>query len=163
MSRAASTETFPNPPANLGYGDVRLRFDRLAAADVRRGFVPCYSFRIIAGSYEVGHVNLRIGDTDHIQLYAGHIGYEVLEPFRGHRYAYQACLALAPFVRSFYPSVIITADPDNQASLRTIQRLGAVFINEVPVPRTDPNFARGSRAKRRFEWTPPGSTQRTLR
>ena len=150
----ASTSSLPSPPKNLCFGDVQLRFDRLASADLKRGFVPCYNFRIVAGTNEVGHVNLRIGDTAHIRLYAGHLGYEVLERFRGHRYAYQACLALAPFVRMFYDSVIITADPDNHASLRTIERLGAVFINEVAVPRNDPNFSRRSSAKRRFEWSP---------
>ncbi len=156
MSEATCRLDLPHPPADLAFGDVRLHFERLAAADLKRGFVPCYNFRILAGPADVGHVNLRIGDNDHIRLYAGHIGYEVLEPYRGHRYAYQACLALAPFVRTFYPSVIITADPDNYPSLRTIARLGAVFINEVPVPKHDPNFGRGSRAKRRFRWTPPG-------
>lgn len=154
MTELLRTESLPEPPADLAFGDVCLRFERLAAADLKRGFVPCYSFRILAGRNEVGHINLRIGDNEHIRLYAGHIGYEVLEAFRGHRYAYQACLALAPFVREFYDSVIITADPDNHPSLRTIQRLGAEFINEIPVPRNDPNFGRGSRAKRRFRWTP---------
>jgi len=154
MKPPAHNGEFPQPPPDLTFGDVRLRFDRLAEADIKRGFVPCYHFRIFADGAEVGHVNFRIGDNEHIRLYAGHIGYEVLERFRGHGYAYKACLALAPFVRTFYQSVIITADPDNNPSLRTIQRLGAEFINEVPVPRNDPNF-RGSRAKRRFQWSLP--------
>lgn len=150
-----STGSLPEPPGGLAFGEVGLRFERMVPADPRRGFVPGYHFRMVTRAGEVGHINFRIGDTDHIRLYAGHIGYEVQEAFRGHRYAYQACLALAPLVRAIYTSVIITADPDNYPSLRTIQRLGAVFINEVPVPKTDPNYERGSRTKRRFQWTPP--------
>jgi hypothetical protein len=40
------------------------------------------------------------------------------------------------------------------ASRRTIERLGAEFIDEVPVPEHDPHYARGSRIKRRYLWKP---------
>jgi tagatose 1,6-diphosphate aldolase len=138
----------------LAFGSVSLRLVRIVPPDADRGFVPYYQFSIHASVPDVGHINLRVGDTDHIRLYAGHIGYAVLEPFRGHRYAFQACRALAPLVRSLYSSVIITADLDNHPSLRTIERLGATFINEVPVPPDEPHYQRGSRSKRRYQWTP---------
>jgi predicted acetyltransferase len=66
----------------------------------------------------------------------------------------QACHAIAPFVRSIYRSVTITCDPDNLASRRTIERLGAKFVDEVAVPPHDPHYQRGSRIKRRYRWTP---------
>jgi tagatose 1,6-diphosphate aldolase len=50
--------------------------------------------------------------------------------------------------------VTITCDPDNLASIRTIERLGASFADEVPVPPHDPHFQRGSRSKRRYRWIP---------
>lgn len=87
-------------------------------------------------------------------MIVGHIGYAVLEAYRGHRYAYQACRAIAPFVRNFYHQVIITCDPDNLASVKTIERLGAQFINLVPIPPGDPQYLQGSRYKNRYLWTP---------
>ena len=144
----------PTPPEGLAFESVSLRFVRLVPADPKRALVPYYNFSIHASVPDVGHINFRVGDTEHIRLYAGHIGYAVLESFRGHRYAFQACRALAPFVRLLYASVIITSDPDNHASLRTIARLGATFIDEVAVPPHDPHFRGGSRMKRRYQWVP---------
>lgn len=146
--------SLPTPPDGLAFESVSLRFVRLVSADPKRGLVPYYHFSIHASVPDVGHINLRVGDTEHVRLYAGHIGYAVQEPFRGHRYAFQACRALAPFVRSLYAAVIITSDPGNHPSLRTIERLGATFINEVPVPPNDPHFQGGSRMKRRYHWAP---------
>ncbi|MGH8149494.1 MAG: GNAT family N-acetyltransferase [Steroidobacteraceae bacterium] len=80
------------------------------------------------------------------------IGFEISERSRGHGYARQACLALAPFIRTFYKSVAITCDPDNMASRRILERLGAEFVDEVAVPSRDPHYLRGSRAKRRYLW-----------
>ncbi|MDB6151747.1 MAG: GCN5-related N-acetyltransferase [Chthoniobacteraceae bacterium] len=119
------------------------------------GLVPFYQFRIqVGGMFDVGKLNFRVGGTEHVRLYVGHIGYEVLEPFRGHGYAEQACRAAAPLVRLIYRSVIITSDPDNYASLSTIERLGAVFLEEVSVPPRDSQYLAGSRRKRRYRWTP---------
>ncbi len=78
----------------------------------------------------------------------------LLPRFRGHGYALAACRAIAPFVRSVYEAVTVTCDPDNHASIRTIERLGACFIDEVAVPPHDPQYQRGSRTKRRYRWTP---------
>ncbi|MES2573104.1 MAG: GNAT family N-acetyltransferase [Verrucomicrobiota bacterium] len=145
----------PEPPANLFFNAVSLRFLGFDPGDIELGYAPFYPFRIRVGDcFDVGQINLRIGDTAHVRLYVGHIGYEVDEPFRGHHYAEQACRALAPFVRSIYPAVIITSDPDNRASIRTIERLGALFLGEVAVPQYDSQFLMGSRRKRRYQWAP---------
>lgn len=148
-------ETLPLPARVLHFGDVSLRFARLVPGDPARGFVPFYHFRVVAnGGTDVGHINFRVGNTDHVRFCAGHIGFEILEPFRGRRYAFQAVCALAPFVRSLREEVIMTCDPDNHPSRRTIERLGASFIDEVPVPNDDPHYQRGSRSKRRYRWLP---------
>lgn len=153
--RIASIQTLPAPPDTLSSGHVKLRFVRILPGNRTYGFVPAYNFCIlIEDGSDAGHINFRVGDTEHIQMCAGHIGFEILEPFRGHGYALEACLAIAPFVRTIYQAVIITCDPDNHASRRTIEKLGAVFANEVPVPEHDPHFRRGSRSKRRYAWTP---------
>jgi len=148
-------ESLPVPPETLSYGQVTIRFDRIVPGEPSRGFVPYYHFRIlIADGSEVGHINFRIGDTEHVRLCAGHIGFEILESSRGRGYALQACRAIAAFVRSIYDAVTVTCDPDNFASMRIFAQLGASFIDEVSVPPQDPHYQRGSRSKRRYAWKP---------
>ncbi len=150
-----STKTLSEPPAGLAlaYGEVTLRFGGIVPADGRPGIAPYYHFRIFkTGGTDVGRINLRVGESDHVKIIVGHIGYEIAEEHRGHGYALQACRALAPFARATYPSVIVTSDPENVASVRTIERLGAEFLEEVTVPRDDPHYASGSRRKRRYRW-----------
>jgi predicted acetyltransferase len=155
MSTTPTIERFETPPDALSFGEVSLRFVRVIPGDPSCDFVPAYHFRILlSDGSDIGHINFRVGDTKHVRVCAGHIGFEILEPFRGHGYSLQACHAIAPFVRSIYDAVTITCDPDNQASRRTIEWLGASFADEVPVPPHDPHFQRGSRTKRRYRWIP---------
>ncbi len=155
MTVAPTDQPLPIPPDALSHGGVLLRFAKIVPGEPSRGFVPYYHFHIIApGGPDVGHINFRVGDTEHILLCAGHIGFEILEAHRGHGYALQACRAIAPFVASLYDAVTITCDPDNHASRRTIERLGACFVDEVVVPQHDPHYQRGSRWKRRYRWEP---------
>ncbi len=143
------------PPGNLSFGQVRLRFAGIVPGDAAQGLVPWYHFRILdAAGTDVGHINFRAGDTEHVRVSAGHIGFKIQEPHRGHHYAFEACRAIAPFVRAFYDAVTITCDPDNQASIRTIERLGAAFMDEVAVPPQDPQYQSGSRSKKRYQWVP---------
>ena len=46
----------------------------------------------------------------------------------------------------------LICDPDNLASKRTIELLGARFLNERIVCPDDPAFAEGSRSKLRYHW-----------
>jgi len=155
MARVFQQLSAPPADLELSYGQVLLRFDKIIPGDVELDFVPCYHFRILlADACDVGRINFRVGETDHVTFIAGHIGYEITEAFRGHSYALQACRAIAPLVRSVYPSVIITSNPDNLASVRTIEKLGAVFMDEVPIPPHDPHYLRGARTKLRYRWNP---------
>lgn len=155
MSTPPQGEIFATPPETLFFGRVRLHFVRIIPGDPSRDFVPAYHFRIwLAGDRDVGHINFRVGDTEHVRVSAGHIGFEICKAHRGHGYAFEACCAIAPFVRSVYDEVIITCDPDNLASRRTIERLGASFTDEIAVPEGDPHYQRGSRLKRRYRWVP---------
>ena len=58
-------------------------------------------------------------------------------------------------VRLHFDTVIITCDPDNHPSRRTIEKLGARFLNEAEVPPHDPHFKRGLSIKRRYDWVVP--------
>ena len=146
--------SLPEPPEQLTLDAVTLHFSKIVPGDAARGFVPFYHFRIGINGADVGHINLRVGDTEHVLLCAGHVGFEIAAAHRGHRYALQACRALAPFAHSIFPEILLTCDPANRASRRTIELLGATFLDAVAVPSRDPHFLRGSRTKQRFLWTP---------
>ena len=152
---SVSLERLPEVARNLVHDKVSLQFIEYVPTEGSSGLAPFYHFRIIAeGCGEVGHINFRVGTSEHVQLCAGHIGYAVDEKFRGHHYALQACRALAPFVRSIYREVVLTCNPDNYASIKTIESLGGTFIDEVAIPKHDPGYGKGARRKRRYRWEP---------
>ncbi|MCW1922912.1 GNAT family N-acetyltransferase [Luteolibacter arcticus] len=133
---------------------VALHFSKIVTPK-SRGLAPYYHFRILAGSRDVGHINLRVGDSEHVHRVVGHVGYGIRKRHRGHRYALLACRALAPFARTVTPEVILTCDPANHASRHTLERLvGGESGEEVSVPRRDPHYRRGARTKLRFRWVP---------
>ena len=147
--------SFPEPPETLTNGDIVLTFSGIEKGNPPRGLVPYYHFRILlADGTDAGHINFRVGETLHVRFCAGHIGFGIAEDHRGNGYALQACRALAPFVRSVYETVIITCDPDNGASIRTLEELGAEYIDTADVPADDPGHAHGARDKRRYHWNP---------
>ena len=153
--RLKMEKTLPLSPSSFEYEDVAVAFDRMTAGDERLGFVPGYHYRILNETgVEVGHINFRVGDSEHVRLAAGHIGYEIAEHWRGRGYASKACLALGDWVRQVSGSVLLTVDPDNYPSIRTIERIGAAYLDTVDVPVGDPHYLRGSRRKKRYRWQP---------
>ena len=147
-------------PNDLRCGPIRLQFDKIVDGDPQRDLVPYYHFRVLEHTKtSVGHINFRVGGTRHILQCAGHVGFEIMQAFRGHSYSYYACRALAPFIGRHYRTVIITADPANTASQRIIQKLGASFINQIVVPDNDPAYSGGARHKLRYEWIPNGNIE----
>jgi len=98
---------------------------------------PTYRLEIqkLGSSQRVGHINLRIGDAKLLTHYTGNIGYGIDAPHRGHHFAERACRILLPFARMNGLSPIwITCTPDNLASRRTIEKLGAEYIETIEVP-----------------------------
>lgn len=155
MDRIPIVDELPAPPGVLSYGDVVIRFDQIEEGDPAQGHVPYYHFRIMAAEdQDVGHINFRVGHTDHVEWFAGHVGFRVHPAFRGRGFAGQACRALAPFVRSLFDTVIITCDPDNTASRKTIEGLGARFIEEIHVSVSGHRSAEEPHIKRRYRWSP---------
>ncbi len=141
---------------NTAAEDVTLQFLEMKPGDREKGHVPYFKFKIVLGnSVDVGYINFRIGDTDHIKYYAGHIGYEINEAHRGHSYSYYACIALAPIIRPIYNSVLITSDPENRASIRIIEKLGCEFIDEINIDKNEIGYQNGERRKKRYRWFPP--------
>ncbi len=140
-------------PGELIDGDLQLVLRQKLPALPDKGFVPAYSFAMVltGTATTMGQISLRIGETDHIVLYAGHIGYGVDEKYRGRRYAARACRLILPLAaRHGLKAVWITVNPDNAASRRTCEILGAQLVNTVDVPPETEMYARGDRQKCRY-------------
>jgi tagatose 1,6-diphosphate aldolase len=100
-----------------------------------------------------GTIGFRIGHTQDIELYLGHIGYNVYPFARGNRYAERACRLLRPLaVRHGLNPIWITCNPDNAPSRRTCERLGCALVDTVPLPMVHILRQRGDREKCRYRW-----------
>ena len=83
--------------------------------------------------------------------YAGQVGYVVEPAHRGHRYAERACRLIMPLAkRHGMDSLWITCQPDNMASRRTLERLGAECVGIFDVPPAYPLDAGAERRKMCF-------------
>jgi predicted acetyltransferase len=98
-----------------------------------------------------GSVSLRIGESDDLRLYLGHIGYGVHPPARGRHLAERATRLLLPLARRHGMTELwITCNPDNHPSRRTCERLGARYVETVNLPEGHVLHQRGERQKMRF-------------
>jgi tagatose 1,6-diphosphate aldolase len=83
----------------------------------------------------VGSIELRVGHTEEVDGWLGHIGYGVDPAYRGQRYAARSCRLLLPLAcRHGLNPLWITCDPDNLASRRTCEILGAELVDIVAIP-----------------------------
>ena len=122
------------------------------AAKLKTGIINRYDlhyFDIILKSTNerIGYIDLRVGYTEYL-YYLGNVGYRVYDEHRGHGYAYQACVLLFEYVKKLeLPYLIITCDPDNIPSRKTLEKLNGTFIGEKKVPITHPMFLQGEKVK----------------
>jgi predicted acetyltransferase len=146
-------------PGNMEDRELELVLNQMQDAQASLWQVPAYLFhmRHRASGKRMGNINLRIGNTERILLYTGHIGYGVDPAFRGNHYAERACRLLLPLAfQHGMTELWITCAPDNLASRRTIERLGAQFIETVDVPDDYPLPEGTIRQKSRFRIALPG-------
>lgn len=105
--------------------------------DGEDGELPFYWWDIILkqNHIAIGKISFRIGHNYH-SYYNGNIGYEIDEEYRGHHYALLACqLVLRVAQYHKMDRIYLTCDYDNVASFKTIEKLGAKFIEEVLPPK----------------------------
>lgn len=132
-------------------------------ADRQTGRVPAYHFwmridprhpNLAAAPLDmhiVGGIGLRIGTNGELELYSGHIGYHVYPAARGRHYAERAARLLLPLAKRHGVSPLwITTNPDNFASRRTCERLGATLVDVVDIPANHPFRQRGETQKCRY-------------
>lgn len=153
-------------------GEIRLLLRQYQWGSAYVGGLPSYFFSIVDAQemrLELGRCDLRVGWHEEL-LYAGHIGYRVHTPYRGHHYAAKASRLLLHFAGELgLEECIITCDPNNVPSRRTLEGLGGELRATVEVPRASACYAAGDRAKCQFyyrtadffrrEWHNPAVTK----
>ena len=137
-------------PGLLRDRELQLVVTALVPANPVEDFVPAYEFAMqvhgVDGS--VGRIGLRLGDTEFLVKYAGQIGYDVDDPHRGHHYAARSCRLLLPLARAHrFQSLWITCNPENAASRRTCELVGAELVEIVDLPVDCSMYAEGERRK----------------
>ena len=121
-------------PGALVDGDLELALVKTVPGDSNRGLVPQYEFdlRLTGSSIKVGHVHFRVGYTRKLNRFGGNLGYGVEEHYRGRRYAARACRSLFPLARRHgLRTLWITCSPDNAASRRTCELMGARYVDTI--------------------------------
>ncbi|MGD8457318.1 MAG: GNAT family N-acetyltransferase [Anaerolineales bacterium] len=116
-------------------------------------FSPAYKFvmTLKGTKKEVGQIQLRVGNTHRIVMYAGHIGYRVYKKFRGNHFAARSCKLLLPLACQHNLNPLwITANPDNWASRRTCEIVGAEMVEIVDVPEYMDMYHQGDTQKCRY-------------
>jgi predicted acetyltransferase len=114
------------------------------------GWGTSYIYDIEANGKIVGRCDLRLGETSTLDL-AGHIGYAVYLPYRGHHYAAKACVLLFDEAKRFkMKRLIITCNTDNLASYRTCELAGCTFVKTEEVPKDHELYLQGDREKAIF-------------
>ena len=140
-------------PGELVDRDLALILVGKYPGDPDMNYVPVYKFKmtLVGQDDEIGHIDLRVAKTNHIVMYAGHLGYRVEPEYRGHRYAARACRLLLPLAQSHELDVVwITCNPDNIASRRTCELAGAKLVEIVNLPEDTDMYRKGERQKCRY-------------
>ena len=137
---------------NLDDGEIKLKYVSKYKDNDPEGWGLSQVYDVIVNDSNriVGRCDLRLGQTKTIEL-AGHIGYTIYMPYRGHHYAAKACQLLfkqASFLKM--KELIITCNTDNIASYRTCELAGCEFIETKIVPRDHVLYAQGDREKAIF-------------
>ena len=140
-------------PGRLVDGDLELVLVERYPGDPAINYVPTYRFKMILVGQDsaIGRIEFRVGNTRHLVMYGGHLAYVVDTDYRGHHYAARACKLLLPLARWHgFQTLWITCNPDNMASRRTCEWVGAELIEIVDLPEDTDMYHKGERQKCRY-------------
>ena len=140
-------------PGELVDAELRLELCRTYKGSRSLGLAPnnAFAMKHAQTRAHLGDIDLRLSSDHYITHYAGHIGYGVEVAHRGHGYAARACRLLLPLARLHgLDPLWITCNPDNLASRRTCERLGATLQEIVAVPPGSDLYRRGEHEKCRY-------------
>lgn len=107
-----------------------------------------YDIYVSGSNLKVGKCDLRL-KNDGFMYYYGNVGYNIKEPYRGHHYAYYACKILFKIAKEEFglKELIITCNPDNDASYKTLKRLGGKLVEIAQIPYDHELYEKGDRFK----------------
>lgn len=117
--------------------EIYLKCYKTAESDEARGFLPCYYFKIhlTASKEGIGFCDLRVGHNEN-SFYGGNIGYSIDESHKGNHYAAKAVMLLLELAKMHdMKYVIITSDPMNIGSYKTIERCGGILLGVWDIPK----------------------------
>ena len=111
-----------------------------------------YAIKKVDSNETIGVCAIRLAQTNE-NYYLGNIEYEIYERYRGNNYASMATKLMAN-VSKYYDvcDLKITANPDNLASIKTIEKLGAKFIELGKIPENNQLYKRGERYVSIYDW-----------
>ena len=118
---------------------VDLVIDRFVPENKEKGFVPAILYHIILKESNeiIGHCSARLGWNESL-YYCGHIGYSIKEEYRGNGFAVEAVnLVKKVFKLNNMNWVYITNNPDNHASIRVCEKVGARFVKMMEFSEQD--------------------------
>ncbi len=136
-------------------GEIDLILNEKRRSVRSMGLVPSYEFNIslTENTDVIGRISLRVGNTNRIKKYAGHIGYGINEKYRGNHYAAKACnLVKQVAIDHNLKTLWITVNPDNYPSRRTCEILGCEMVEIVNIPEYLDMYRQGERQKCRYRW-----------
>ena len=111
-----------------------------------RKWVPYYQFNIcLLDGTKIGFSNLRIDNSD-LTKYCGNIGYGIDEIYRGKHYSLKASKLLLKLAKKHNLNyVLINCEPNNIASNKICQSLGAKYTETVDIPESHEMYQEGKR------------------
>ncbi|WP_284640816.1 GNAT family N-acetyltransferase [Paenibacillus silviterrae] len=134
--------------------EISLCIHEKVPGDEGKGFVPAYKYNIvlIESNEIMGKIDVRIGNNENL-YYGGHIGYSIIEKFRGNHYAAKACLLIKQVALVHgMENLIITCNPDNIPSRKTCEYIGAKLNDIVDLPPYNDMYLEGERQKCIYKW-----------
>ncbi|KAB3534112.1 GNAT family N-acetyltransferase [Alkaliphilus pronyensis] len=135
--------------------EIDIVLHKKSSGDILKGWSPEYKFQILLQGTDtvIGYINLRLGDSEKVINYIGHIGYGIDEQYRGSKFAAKACNIIREIIKDHsMKKVIITCNPDNYASRKICETIGATFIEIVDIPETSDAYSTNETQKCRYEW-----------
>jgi len=110
-----------------------------------------YNYDINLNGKKIGHLRLTFGSSRSL-YYLGQVGYTIEEKYRGNGYAQKAVRMIMPAAYAAgFERFIITCNPGNAASVKTIENLGGELIRIADIPKGHYLYKQGERVKRVYE------------
>ena|GEM_PF-525138 len=141
-------------PGVLREKELELDLIKQTPANPAKGYFPMYVFKMnnCKTGENMGEIRLRVGYNENIK-YGGHIGYEVKEAFRGHRYASRSVKLLLPLAKKHGINPLwITCNPNNNASRKTCELAGGKLTEIANLPEHNEQYLAGDRQKCRYKF-----------